>query len=85
MPKLWNGSKGDSNPGSLDWESGIVSLNYCEHGNWGVERWLTTDSITDYTVRIGKTADRQLTGVVMGCVRFFQMIIGSDEPVNDAG
>ena len=28
MPKLRNGSKGDSNPGSLDCASGILSLSY---------------------------------------------------------
>ena len=28
MSKLWNGSKGNSNPGSLDCESGILPLNY---------------------------------------------------------
>ena len=28
MPKLRNGSKGDSNPGSLDCESGILPLSY---------------------------------------------------------
>ena len=28
MPKLGNGSKGDSNPGSLDCESGILPLSY---------------------------------------------------------
>ena len=29
MPNLRNGSKGDSNPGSLDCESGILPLSYC--------------------------------------------------------
>ena len=28
MPKLRNGSKGDSNPGSLDCESDILMLSY---------------------------------------------------------
>ena len=28
MPKLRNSSKGDSNPGSLDCESGILPLSY---------------------------------------------------------
>ena len=28
MPNLQNGSKGDSNPGSLDCESGILPLSY---------------------------------------------------------
>ena len=28
MPKLRNGSKGDSNPGFLDCESGILPLSY---------------------------------------------------------
>ena len=28
MPKLRNGSKGDSNPGSHDCESGILPLSY---------------------------------------------------------
>ena len=28
MPELRNGSKGDSNPGSLDCESDILPLNY---------------------------------------------------------
>ena len=28
MPNLHNGSKGDSNPGPLDWESGILPLSY---------------------------------------------------------
>ena len=28
MPKLWNGSKGGSNPGSFDCESGILPLSY---------------------------------------------------------
>ena len=28
MPKLLNGIKGDSNPGSLDCESGILPLSY---------------------------------------------------------
>ena len=28
MLKLRNGSKGDSNPGSLDCESGVLSLRY---------------------------------------------------------
>ena len=28
MPKLWNGSKGNSNPGCLDCESGILPLSY---------------------------------------------------------
>ena len=28
MPNLRNGSKGDSNPGSLDCESGILPLSY---------------------------------------------------------
>ena len=28
MPNLPNGSKGDSNPGSLDCESGILPLSY---------------------------------------------------------
>ena len=28
MPKLQNGSKGDSNPGFLDCESGILPLSY---------------------------------------------------------
>ena len=28
MPKLQNGSKGDSNPGSIDCESGILQLSY---------------------------------------------------------
>ena len=34
MPNLPNGSKGDSNPGSLDCESGILPLCYCaqSHG-----------------------------------------------------
>ena len=30
MTKLRNGSKGDSNPGSLDGESGILPLSHCE-------------------------------------------------------
>ena len=29
MPNLQNDSKGDSNPGSLDCESGILPLSYC--------------------------------------------------------
>ena len=29
MPNLWNSSEGDSNPRSLDWESGILLLRYC--------------------------------------------------------
>ena len=29
MPNLRNGSKGDSNPGSLYCESGILPLTYC--------------------------------------------------------
>ena len=29
MPKLRNGSKGDSYPGSPDYESGILPLSYC--------------------------------------------------------
>ena len=29
MPNLPNGSKGDSNPDSLDCESGILPLSYC--------------------------------------------------------
>ena len=29
MPNLRNGSKGVSNPGSLDCESGILPLSYC--------------------------------------------------------
>ena len=28
MTKLWNSCKGDSNPGSLDWESSILPLSY---------------------------------------------------------
>ena len=29
MPKLRKGGNGDSNPGPLDWESGILPLSYC--------------------------------------------------------
>ena len=28
MSKLWNSSRGDFNPGSLDWESGVLPLSY---------------------------------------------------------
>ena len=33
MPKLRNGSKDDSNPGSLDCESGVLPLSYRHQGS----------------------------------------------------
>ena len=39
MHTLWNSIKGDSNPGSLDWESGILPLSYHAPLNW----WMNLD------------------------------------------
>ena len=38
MPKLQNGIKGDSNPGSLDFESGFLPLSYQHSTQSGIHR-----------------------------------------------
>ena len=42
IPNLRNASKGDSHPGSPDWESGIRPLNYLAPISYGFYRWATS-------------------------------------------
>ena len=61
MPKLLNGIKGDSNPGSLDCESGILPLSHRAPQGWvdvkipEKNRYVTLDG------PIGKEAESRRT------------------------
>ena len=47
MPKLRNGSKGDSNPGSLDCESVILPLSYRASRMFetGLDLWINVNAL----------------------------------------
>ena len=71
MHKLRNGSKGDSNPGSLDCESGILPLSY------RAQYWYTL-----YVVERTKFAsDVERGSSVVECRTRNQVIPGSNPPL----
>ena len=47
MAKLRHGSKGDSNPGSLDCESGILPLSYCAPHGYSPRSTRSIGNMTD--------------------------------------